>query len=68
MPRRPKPPGKSNWTWREINAGYKMSHGQRSAHHRWEEISKGGPVFTWFMAIAFIVLCIAIWVAGGMKL
>jgi hypothetical protein len=31
MPRRKKPPGYEKWTWDEINAGTKMSKGQKRA-------------------------------------
>ncbi len=29
MPRRQKPPGREKWTWDEINAGRKMSKGEK---------------------------------------
>jgi hypothetical protein len=67
MPRRPKPPGYEKWTWAEINAGRKMSRGERSAAHRWQEISKAGPGFHAFAAVLVILFALLCWVLGGMK-
>jgi hypothetical protein len=64
--RREKPSGKEHWTWREIDAGYKMSRGQRRAAHQWETISKGGPAWQAFY-IAILVLGAIIALLSGKK-
>ena len=50
-----KPPGLEKWTWREIDAGQKMSRGQRKAAHRWDSVSQAGPGY---QAVYILILIV----------
>ena len=69
--RRRKPPGYENWTWAEIDAGRKMSRGQRSAARRWGVLtdgtgSAGGkPMAMLWVAVVIIGTIVAIF--SGMR-
>ena len=52
--RRIKPQGMEHWTWREIDAGYKMTKGQRRAAHSWDTMSQAGP--GWQAAYILIIV------------
>lgn len=75
MVRRPKPPGKENWTWEEINRGRRWTGNERKWRKRgresgWEKRPDGTyqmPPAAAFIYIGTMIVLIVIWAAFGLK-